>query len=55
MFELCLRHYGPIERKAIKRKGKEEIKKMKRNIVESKRKEFLKMKDTRENIWNNKS
>ena len=55
LFELCLRHYGPIERKAIKRKGNEEIKKMKRNIVENKRKEFMKLKEKRDNIWNNKS
>ena len=45
LFELCLRNYKPIQRNVVKRKGKEEMKKIKSDRIERNRNEFLKIKE----------
>ena len=54
LFELCLRNYGSLERKAVKRKGRDEMIKLKKSNIEKNRKEFIKMKEKNhnENIHN---
>jgi hypothetical protein len=46
---LCLRNYGSLERKVVKRKGKDEMIKLKKNNIEKNRKEFIKMKERNKN------
>ena len=49
LFELCLRNYGSLERKVVKRRGKDEMIKLKKNNIEKNRKEFIKMKERNNN------
>ena len=49
LFELCLRNYGSLERKVVKRKGKDEMIKLRKSNIEKNRKEFIKMKEMNHN------